>query len=141
MNFNLPLPQRAAVLAAQALRESGFEIPLSVIQEAIARSRGHKSFQTCLAAVEAAAATNSKEGLELWAITGREYGDDDDSMSHVWAKNGDEATDAFIRETLGLTPSGDEEPSQGHPAYYIVDSDCLGTMRNGVFEMSPWLLS
>lgn len=137
MTPNLPLPQRAATLASQFFRAEGHSLPLNIIQEAIARSRGHKSFQECVAQAETPSHAN--EGLELWCITGREYGDDDDSASHLWAVDEDEATDRFIRETLGLTPDEDDSPAEGHSRYFIVSTTCLGVMRNGTLELSPWL--
>jgi len=138
MTPNLPLPQRAATLAAQVFREAGHELPLNVVQEAIARSRGHKSFQECLAAAVPAKGVHPNEGLELWCITGREFGDDDDTTALLWAPSQDKATDCFIEETLQLTLDEAGAGPEGNPRYFIVDTNCIGAVRNGVFELSAW---
>lgn len=155
-----PTPSQAAVVLKKFLKSIGVELKLSQAQTAIARTRGYADFQAFVSDVPhrgVASGPHPKndkpdliEGgsgtLELWAITGRLYGDDDDTLELIWAKDEGTATEYFearIRDQNDL-PQEDEEgydESQedennqiyvisatrvgaGNAASFVVDAQC-----------------
>lgn len=147
MNSILPLPTRASVLLSEYLLSKGTSISLSTAQEAVARTRGHKSFQAFQADVKSRKANEPAgplahlEGLELWGVSGRCWGDDDDSVDQIWAKDFEEAKAAFIRDTLDLTEEAMQEDLKAEDTPYFINTEqLLGKVVNGQFLLNPQLI-
>lgn len=156
MNSILPTPTRASVLLQDYLLDKGTAISLSTAQEAVARTRGHKSFQTLQAEAKAQKPTAPQkpegtavdsgplahlEGLELWSISGREYGDDDDSVDQIWAKDLEEAKQTFIRTVLDLSEEDIADAlKHSEAAYFFVTDQLLGKVVNGNFVLNAQIV-
>lgn len=77
------------------------------------------------------------EGLQLWAVTGRKVGDDDDTLGIHWAANEDDASDAFKQSSLDMSESDIGASRDDDPTYYIIDRQKIGQVTNGTFILDP----
>ncbi len=75
----------------------------------------------------------SKE-IKLYAASGRECGDDDDSMILVWAPNDGEAQ-AIFEDQLKAESREDE------PTIFFNGADLIGTLTNEGFKLEASLLA
>lgn len=83
---------------------------------------------------------SAAEGLQLWIITGRAWGSDDDTAVDVWGADQDDATREFKTQILDL--SDDEVgqiPQDGPGSVVLVNSFRIGQVKDGsfVFDKPP----
>jgi hypothetical protein len=161
MSILLPPLSNAAHILKTFLSTKAIEVPLNVAQEAVARTRGHSSFQAAVALAQTAApalravATETApgepqpasplacvEGCGLWCVTGRESGDDDDSVWTGWAASEGEAHNRFLLNALDFSQDDIDQAldRENDPAYFIINTDQLGVVTNGQFVLSASLL-
>jgi hypothetical protein len=139
MNIIEPTPSQAAVVLKKFLAAAAnVDIKLSVAQEALARTRGYASFQTYVASVPqrsapAAGALKSAAGNQLWVVSGRNCGDDDDTVEVLWAND---ESDACLQFKLRICDYSDLpemyafEDDLDRPIY-VVSSSLLGRVTDG----------
>lgn len=86
---------------------------------------------------------STQEGLQLWCISGRCFGADDDSVGLHWGVNQKHASDLFRRQTLYLSSEQLEQPADENvdPPYFMVFADQIGEIAQGVFVLSPGSMS
>lgn len=150
MQVITPTPSQAAVAMKKFFARQGIEVKLSQAQEAIAVSQGYASWNALAAAVpvrgkpvaQAPAAgerIDAPDGLQLWAITGRVSGDDDDSLYLCWGLSQAAATEvarAQLQDDGGLPDDEDEDADQ----LYIICSQQVGHIEEGRFVLAPDML-
>ena len=143
-----PTPSQAAIVLKKFLAQLGYELKLHTTQEAVARTRGYESFQAFVAAVhhrgtkpEKTKPLTSAAGNELWALSGRLTGDDDDTMELIWAKDLADATHKFnlaICNYSDLDASvADQVDIEEDETIYLVSSTRVGTLVQGQFHLNP----
>lgn len=149
MNVIEPTPSQAAVALKKFLASKGVNVQLGLAQEAYAATRGYASWNVLAtdvpvrgekkpARVVPAAGTSypAAEGLQLWAITCRISGDDDDSLYMQWGVDGGAATEA-AKVSLWLD-SGNEEETLGdadQSEIYVITTERIGIIEGGVFKL------
>lgn len=70
--------------------------------------------------------------MQLWTISGRVAGDDDDTVHHIWALDQDDAVAAFedqLREDSGMAKND-------HTEIFIISETLIGVMENGQFRLN-----
>ncbi len=95
----------------------------------------HRESTASHASAPAMAERMNMDNLQLWTVSGRVSGDDDDTVHHIWALNQGDAEakfDAQLRDENDL-PTEDNDEDQ----IYIISSTPVGTMINGVFVLEP----
>lgn len=64
---------------------------------------------------------------QLWLIAGRAYGDDDDSVGLLWARDEEQAKYMFTRTTLNLSEAVLARHGDSSPEYFITRTLLLGS--------------
>lgn len=121
----------------EQLRKLDAPVAHGKLLHAVSASLGETDWQVLLAKARAGTASPALadfEGLRLWALTGRCYGDDDDSLGLIWAHDLAQAKQAFLRDTLGLDDEDLAEHGDDDPQFFMCCEELLGTVRNGAFE-------
>jgi len=141
MNIIKPTPSQAAVALKKFFASQGVSIKLSMAQEAIAVTNGYPNWNVLAAdvptrEVKTIPASGSEQlgedGLQLWALSGRVYGADDDSLYLCWAQDADEAT-LFAKMWLYDVTDPSELPAEDDEPIYINCSEHVGTIEGGKF--------
>lgn len=151
-----PTPSQAAIVLKNFFAEKGIEVPLNIVQQGLARSRGYSSFNAFVKAVPhrgttppapetPAADFSAFEGYEYWSITGRVPFDDDDTAELIWAAPGQDASDIFKERLVPSSAFDDEDEDtdedddqSDEPEVYIITETLIGKVIGGkfVFEAS-----
>ena len=121
----------------EQLRRLDAPVAHSKVLHAVSASLGETDWQVLLAKSRADAmrpALADFEGLQLWALTGRCYGDDDDSLGLVWAHDLAQAKQAFLRDTLDLDDEDLAAHKEDDPQFFMCCEELMGTVKNGAFE-------
>lgn len=74
----------------------------------------------------------STEGLELWGIVGRSWGDDDDTLQIVWGSGEGEASAQFRLETAEVS-NLDSIPEDGPGSVIVTGAERIGRVHEGQF--------
>jgi len=153
MEIIKPTPSQAAVALKKFFARQNIDIKLSLAQEAIAVTNGYPSWNVLCADIptravkavpEAGAQMLGPEGFELWAVTCRVQGDDDDSLYLEWgATQGDAvaAANRGLMDDSGIEemPSGDLE-DEGSTTIFNINSELVGVIRQGKFCLEARML-
>lgn len=144
MNIITPTPSQAAFIMKKFMEEQGFDVKLNVAQTCVARMSGYASFNAFTAAVELRGAKCpdlspgnmlDKEGLKLFAITGRVPNDDDDTLNLIWAQAEVDAVESMRKM---LCQDGWENYKTGTPeSMFITERELVGHVEKGLFILSP----
>lgn len=149
MNVIEPTPSQAAVALKKFLASKGVNVQLGLAQEAYAVTRGYASWNVLAkdvpvrggkrpAHVVPAAGTSypDSEGLQLWAITCRISGDDDDTLYLQWGADAGAATEA-AKVSLWLDGGNEEETmgGEGQSDIYVISSELIGIIEGGAFKL------
>lgn len=132
--------ERAKTLArrlGEQLSGLNAAVPHGKLLKAVAASLGETDWQVLLAKARSEASPLAAlEGRQLWVISGRTYGDDDDSVGIIWANCAEEAKESFLRNTLDLSEEDLAEHKDDDPMYVWCSDELLGEVKNGVFEFT-----
>lgn len=145
-----PTPSQGAMALQKSLAAQGIKVKLGQAQEAYARSRGYASWNVLCSQQPARRTPETlqgvalppppypeSEGLELWAITCRVCGDDDDSLYLEWGFSQGEA-EAFASEELWLDDGGNVDEMESDQIY-LINATRVGVIHNGQFELDKFL--
>lgn len=113
-------------------------VPHGKMLKAVSASLGETDWQVLLNKARQATSAqdlSAFEGLELWLMSGREYGDQDDSATIVWAADMEQAKKKFVTETLDLSEEDLKHDSDNNPLYFMCTMDKLGVVKNGSLEL------
>ena len=148
MNIIKPTPSQAAVALKKFFARHNIDIKLSLAQEAIAVTSGYPNWNVLAAdvptrEVKAVPSEGSEqlgeEGLQMWALSGRVDGADDDSLYMCWAHDEDEAKLLAKMWLYDVTdPTGLPTEEEDIPIY-INCSTLVGTIEGGKFCLSESL--
>jgi len=144
-----PTPAQAALVLKKFFASNGMDIKASLAQEAIARTRGYDSFNTLASQVPSrvkqshraqisqfVAPYSNFEGMQLWVITGRMSGDDDDSCYQKWATSQGDA-ETQVKAALWEEDGNDlVDWKEEHQDIYIITSTRIGAIQAGNFVLA-----
>lgn len=92
-----------------------------------------KSLYRTLDLSDIAEARHAESGKNVFLVSGRESGDDDDAVAIIFAKDEEEAKNIFLRDELHLDLDShaddeeeEEEEESEDPKYFIVTNDHIG---------------
>lgn len=113
-------------------------VPHGKMLKAVSASLGETDWQVLLNKARQATSAqdlSAFEGLELWLMSGREYGDDDDTAVVLWATDEEEAKKKFLAEALDLSEEDLKHDRDDDPLYFMCTMDKLGVVKNGSLEL------
>jgi hypothetical protein len=82
--------------------------------------------------------TPAQESMQLWSITGRCFGDDEDSSGLLWGRSEADATRVFQEQCLDMTDEEINEPENSNkdPSHFIIIIELIGEVTNGEFVLN-----
>lgn len=138
-----PEDERARTLARRLGDQlNALQAPVehSKLLHAVSASLGATDWQVLLAKGRCSAPDSNLaafDGQKLWVLTGRCFGDDDDSLGLIWAEDAEQAKERFLRETLDLSEKALAAHTDNDPQYFLVNDELLGAVKNSSFGFTP----
>jgi hypothetical protein len=152
VNVIHPTPSQAAVVLKNYFRRKNIDLDLGTAQEAIALTKGYASWNALASNEDPRGRTGkSKQSTpkeaplaptqdELFAVSGRIHGDDDDTLLLIWAPDEDAARQRFkgqLRSDRGRDDQMDEDnDSDDHSRVYVVEVKQVGSLRIDGFRLA-----
>lgn len=144
-------PNESALALRAFFAGQNIDIDMSLAQDAVAVVNGRVLRDDNLPPAEASAPLGcadelGPEGRELWAVTCRVSGDDDDSLFLKWGGKAEavQAAKQDIMAQLGTdgASGGDAEAAEDEdpPTIYNLCAEQVGVIRDGTFQLCPRLL-
>lgn len=78
--------------------------------------------------------SNEPSKAQLWLITGRAFGDDDDTYGLIWAEDEEQAKARFTSTTLGLSEEVLAQHNDQDPQYFLTHTLLLGSGKVNQFQ-------